>query len=67
MIILLFFADLDVALLLGVADDMVGNGVVDGLMRLWVMVDGGRAVSQAEAHAVRGSIRVLDSSQAWGT
>lgn len=40
MIILLFFAGLDVVLLEGVADDMVGDGVVDGLMRLCVMVDG---------------------------
>ena len=65
--ILLFFADLDVVLVVGVADDMVEDGVVDGLMRLWVMADGGRAVCLAEAHAVRASLRVLDSSQARGT
>ena len=34
-IILLFFADLDVVLLEGVAVDMVGDGAVDGWMRLW--------------------------------
>ena len=52
MIILLFFADLAVVLVVGVADDMVGDGVVDGSMGWWMMVDGGRAVCLAQAHAV---------------
>lgn len=53
-IILLFFADLDVVLLMGVADDMVVDGVVEWLMKWWLMVvDGGRTVCLAAAHSVR--------------
>jgi hypothetical protein len=54
-IILLFLLDFAIIFEEAAADDMVGDGVVDGRVRWWVTVDGGRGVCRAEAHAWLGS------------
>ena len=50
--ILLFLLDFEPPFAVGVVDDMVGDGVVDGLMRGWMVVDGGREVGRAETTPV---------------